>query len=97
MAKWFPDGNPDDFYNSYGYMTGMVMHQVLTQCNGDFSRKNIMAQANNLKNLENPILLAGIKINTSPTDHRPLEQMALQRFDGKRWVRFGPIFEGSAV
>lgn len=97
MAKWYPEGNPDDFYNSYGYMTGMVMHQVLTQCNGDFSRKNIMAQANNLKNVENPMLLPGVKLNTSPTDHRPLEQMGLQRFDGKRWVRFGPIFEGSAV
>ena len=42
-------------------------------------------------------LLPGIKINTSPTDHRPIEQMQLQRFDGKRWVRFGSIFEGSAV
>jgi branched-chain amino acid transport system substrate-binding protein len=97
MAKWFPEGNPDDFYNAYGYMTAMVMHQVLQQCNGDFSRKNIMAQANNLKNVENPMLLPGIKLNTSPTDHRPLEQMQLQRFDGKRWVRFGQIFEGSSV
>ena len=97
MAKWYPEGNPDDFYNAYGYLTAMVMVQVLQQCNGDFSRKSIMAQANNLKNLENPMLLPGIKINTSPTDHRPLEQMQLQRFDGKRWVRFGPVFEGSAV
>ena len=97
MAKWFPEGNPDDFYNSYGYMTAMVMVRVLQQCNGDFSRKSIMAQANNLKDLENPMLLPGIKINTSPTDHRPLKHMQLQRFDGKRWVRFGPIFEGSAV
>lgn len=97
MAKWYPEGNADDFYNAYGYMTAMVMVRVLQQCNGDFSRKSIMAQANNLKDLENPILLPGIKINTSPTDHRPLEQMQLQRFDGKRWVRFGPIFEGSAV
>ena len=97
MAKWFPEGNPDDSFNTYGYMTAMVMVRVLQQCNGDFSRKSIMAQANNLKDLENPILLPGIKINTSPTDHRPLKQMQLQRFDGKRWVRFGPVFEGSAV
>ena len=97
MAKWFTEGNPDDSFNAYGYMTAMVMVQVLQQCNGDFSRKSIMAQANNLKDLENPILLPGIKINTSPTDHRPLKQMQLQRFDGKRWVRFGPVFEGSAV
>ena len=97
MTKWYPEGNADDFYNAYGYMTAMVMVRVLQQCNGDFSRKSIMAQANNLKDLENPILLPGIKINTSPTDHRPLKQMQLQRFDGKRWVRFGPVFEGSAV
>jgi hypothetical protein len=34
-----------------------------------------------------------------PSDRRPLEQMPRQRqrFDGKRCVRFGPIFEGSAV
>jgi branched-chain amino acid transport system substrate-binding protein len=97
MAKWFPEGNPDDFYNAYGYMTAMVMTRVLQQCNGDFSRRAIMAQANNLKDLENPILLPGIRLNTSPTDHRPLKQMQMQRFDGKRWVRFGPIFEGSNV
>ncbi|MCX7271873.1 MAG: ABC transporter substrate-binding protein [Burkholderiales bacterium] len=97
MARWYPEGNPDDFYNSYGYMTAMVMVRVLQQCNGDFSRKNIMAQANNLKNLENPMLLPGIRINTSPTDHRPLKQMQLQRWDGKKWTRFGPIFEGSNV
>ena len=78
-------------------MTAMVMTRVLQQCNGDFSRKAIMAQANNLKDLENPILLPGIKINTSPTDHRPIKHMQLQCFDGKRWVRFGPVFEGSAV
>ena len=95
MAKWFPEGNADDFYNAYGYMTGMVMVRVLQQCNGDFSRKSIMAQANNLKDLENPILLPGIKINTGPTDHRPLKQMQLQRWDGKKWARFGAIIEGT--
>ena len=56
MAKWYPEGNADDFYNAYGYMTAAVMTQVLQQCNGDFSRKSIMAQANNLKDLENPML-----------------------------------------
>jgi branched-chain amino acid transport system substrate-binding protein len=97
IAKWFPEGNPDDFYNAYGYMTAMLMTQVLTQCKGDFSRKNIMAQANNIKDLENPILLPGIKFNTSPTDHRPIKQMQLQRWDGKKWARFGNIIEGSGA
>jgi branched-chain amino acid transport system substrate-binding protein len=37
------------------------------------------------------MLLPGIKINTSPSDFYPLEQMQLMRFDGKRWVRFGGV------
>ena len=37
--------------------------------------KNIMAQANNLKNLEIPTLLPGIRVNTSPTNHHPLQQI----------------------
>ena len=63
---------------------------------GDFSRASILAQANKLKNLDNLMLLEGIRVITSPTDHRPLEQMQLQRWDGKVYRRFGPIIEGSA-
>lgn len=97
MAKYFAEGNPNEFYNAYGYLTAMVMQQVLEQCKGDFSRKSILAQANNLKDVENPLLLPGIKVNTSPTDHRPLEQMQLQRWDGKHWERFGSVIQGAAV
>ena len=97
MARSFPEGNPNEFYNAYGYMVGMVMHRVLDQCKGDFSRKSVMAQANNLQELELPLLLPGIKVNTSPTDHRPLEQMQLQRWNGKQWERFGAVIQGAAV
>jgi branched-chain amino acid transport system substrate-binding protein len=97
MAKSFPDGNPNEFYNAYGYMVAMVMQRVLEQCKGDFSRKSIMAQANNLKDLESPLLLPGIKVNTSPTDHRPLEQMQLQRWNGKQYERFGSVIQGANV
>lgn len=97
MAKWFPDGNPSDTYNAYGYMTAIVLHRMLEQCNGDFSRKSIMAQANDLRNMENPLLLPGIHINTSPTNHHPLRQMQLQRWEGKSWQRFGNIIEGANV
>ena len=50
-----------------------------------------MRQAANLKNLELPVLLPGIKLNTSPTDFYPIEQLQLARFDGKRWVQFGEL------
>ena len=97
MARYFPDGNANEFYNSYGYMVALVLHRVLEQCNGNFSRANIMTQVNNLKNLENPMLLPGIRVNTSATNHHPLTQMQLMRWDGKMWRRFGNIISGSST
>jgi branched-chain amino acid transport system substrate-binding protein len=39
------------------------------------------------------MLLPGVKLNTSPTDFAPIEQMQLAKFDGERWVLFGDIFD----
>ena len=61
--------------------------QVLKQCGDDLTRENVMAQATQLKNLELPMLLPGIRINTRATDYHTIKQLQLQRFDGKRWVR----------
>ena len=38
--------------------------------------------------------LPGIKLNTSPTDYRLIQQMQLMRFDGKKWVLFGELQGG---
>jgi branched-chain amino acid transport system substrate-binding protein len=42
------------------------------------------------------MLLAGIKVTTSPTDYHPIKQMQLAKFDGKTWVRFGAVISGAA-
>jgi len=75
----------------YGYSAAQTMVQVLKQCGDDLTRENVMRQAANIRGLELPMLLPGIRINTSPTDYFPIEQMQLQRFDGTRWVRFGEV------
>jgi branched-chain amino acid transport system substrate-binding protein len=50
----------------------------------------------NLHNVESPVLLPGIKINTSPTNHHQIRAMQLQKWDGKTWVLFGDVIEGAA-
>ena len=49
-----------------------MMVQVLKQCGDDLSRESIMRQATNLKDFELPMLLPGIKINTSPDNYFPI-------------------------
>src|SRR5437879_1043908 len=91
MSKYLPgeDVRRPSFVN--GYNSAATMVQVLKQAGDDLSRENIMRQATNLRDLELPMLLPGIKVNTSPTDYYPVLQLQLVRFDGKRWVRFGDL------
>jgi branched-chain amino acid transport system substrate-binding protein len=97
MAKYKPDGDVSDASYVFAYGISQTMQQVLKQCKGDFSRPNVMKQAESLHNFEVPVLLPGITINTSPTDHRPIRAMQLARWDGKTWVRFGNLIEGANV
>ena len=93
MKKYYPEGALDDQSNAFGYTVAQAMTQVLKQCGNDFSRENIMKQAANVKNFELPLLLPGIKVNTSPTDFAPIEQEQLAKFDGEKWALFGETID----
>jgi branched-chain amino acid transport system substrate-binding protein len=91
VQKYVPGGDIKDQNYVNSYNSGMTLVQVLKQCGNDLSRENIMKQAASIKDLALPMLLPGIKVNTSPTDHFPIEQMQLMRWNGKQWVRFGEL------
>ena len=97
MNKYYPEGSLHELFNVYAYCVSQTLVQVLKQAGNDLSRANVMKQAANLKDLTLPMLLPGIKINTSPTDFFPIEQERLARFDGERWVLFGEMIDGRAV
>jgi hypothetical protein len=44
-----------------------------------------------LKDLELPMLLPGIKVNTSPDIYYPIREMQLAAFNGESWEQFGDI------
>jgi branched-chain amino acid transport system substrate-binding protein len=93
MAKYLSneDTRRPNFVNGYNYAATMA--QVLKQAGNDLSRENIIRQATNLHDLVLPMVLPGIKVNTSPTDYYPVQQLQLMRWDGKRWVRFGDLLK----
>jgi branched-chain amino acid transport system substrate-binding protein len=95
MAKYMPGANTSDGSYAYAYAVSKAMLQVLKQCEGDFTRENIMKQAANLHDLEIPTLLPGIKVNTSPTNYHPIRQMLLVKFDGTHWVALGDLSTGA--
>ncbi len=91
MKQYYPEGDAKDPQNQIGVSIAATFVQVLRQCGDDLSRENLMKQANSIRDLELPLLLPGIKLNTSPDDHYPIEQLQLVKFDGKGWQSFGPV------
>ena len=93
MAKYYPDGDKDLSFNSYGYSTSQLMVYVLQKCGDNLTRENVMKEASNLKNVVLDLALPGIIGNTTPTDYRVNKQLQMMRFNGERWEMFGPILE----
>jgi ABC-type branched-subunit amino acid transport system substrate-binding protein len=91
MDKYYPEGDKNSTFNTYGYGSAQTLEKVLRACGDDLTRENIMKQYTNLKNVELDMLLPGIVLNTSPTDYRSIKQLQMMRFNGERWEGFGPI------
>jgi branched-chain amino acid transport system substrate-binding protein len=90
MDKYNPHVDKSDYYAPYGYNIGHAVVELLKQCGDDLTRENVMDKALHM-NMELPLLLPGIKLTTSPTDHRPIKQMHLVRFNGERYELFGDV------
>jgi branched-chain amino acid transport system substrate-binding protein len=93
MAKYYPEGDKNSSFNTYGYGTAQLMVHVLKQCGDDLTRENVLKQATNLKNVQLDLSLPGIVGNTTPNDYRVNKQLQMMRFNGERWEMFGPILE----
>ena len=93
IAKYMSPNDLIDLNAAYGFCAAPTLLQVLKQCGNDLSRDNVMRQAANLKDLELPMLLPGIKVNTSPENFSPIRQEALATFNGESWEQFGGLYQ----
>ena len=91
MRRYYPDGDPLDGINVTAYNEATLLARVLDACGNDLTRANVMRQAASLKDVELPLLLPGIRINTSASDFRLIESMQLQRFDGSSYQPIGSV------
>ena len=97
MAKYYPEGDKNSNFNTYGYSNTQLLIHVLQQCGDDLTRENVMKQATSLKNVVLDMALPGILANTTPTDYRVNKQLQMMKFNGERWELFGPILEDTGA
>ena len=87
MRKYNPSGKQTDVYNWYGMTVAWTMVETLRKAGKSPTRASLLKAAQSLDTLANPFLLPGIRLQTSQTDYRPMEQVYLYRYDNKQWVR----------
>ncbi|GGC65825.1 ABC transporter substrate-binding protein [Chelatococcus reniformis] len=91
MAKWAPNEDADSGIATYGYSTAALLVQILQQAGDNLTRANIMKQATSIKDYAADLALPGMTVSTTPDDWRINKQFQMMKFDGKRWVLFGPV------
>ena len=91
LKKYYPEADLKDGFNVAGYVIGEGVVHVLKMCGDNLTRENVMRQMASIKNFEAPMMLPGIKWNTSADDFFLIEAGQLGRFDGKEWKLFGKI------
>jgi branched-chain amino acid transport system substrate-binding protein len=94
LEKYYPEANKLDGSVVYGYGVAQTLAKVIEMCGDNLTRENVMKQAASLKDFAPDTLLPGVKINTSPTDFAPIEQLQMMRFKGEKWELFGDIISG---
>ncbi|WP_454644701.1 ABC transporter substrate-binding protein [Bradyrhizobium liaoningense] len=95
LDKYNGGADKDNGFGVTGFVQARVLEQVLRQCGDNLTRQNVMKQAANLRDFVPGMLLPGVKINTSPDDYWPVEQMRLMRFKGESWEYFGELEDAS--
>ena len=91
MAKWAPAEDANSGIATYGYSTAALLVHIIKQCGDDLTRANLMKQATNIRGYVADLALPGMNTTTTPDDWRINKQFQMMKFDGQRWVLFGPI------
>lgn len=95
MKARVPNVDPANFAAGYGYMVAQALVVVLEQCKNNLSRENIMAQAANLKDVSLPLLMPGVKLNTTPKDYRPIKDGYMVEFRDNQFNVISELLRGS--
>lgn len=91
MDKYYPAGSKTDWLNAYGYGMAYAMHQALKNAGQNPTRESLMDALHNIRDMEVPMLLPGIKISISKADHGPIKSMQMLRFNGTAWEAVGAL------
>jgi len=92
MKQYAPGANASDVYHVYGMAAAWTAVEAMKKVGKNLTRAGLVKVVGNLSISTNPFLLPGIGLKTSQSDHFPIEQMLLQRWQKSSWKSFGGLW-----
>jgi branched-chain amino acid transport system substrate-binding protein len=91
LKQYAPKADVNEPFNVYGWAVANTMAEALKQMKSP-TRQALMDTIRNM-NLNIPLLLPGVSVQTSPTDGYPIQDMQIMQFDGQHWQLQGNVIQ----
>ncbi len=91
IKRYVPGGNPSDGFLVAGMAEAFSFVDALKAAGKNLTRKGLMTAVTHMNETNNPFLVPGVKVHTTPTFRFPISAVQLQRWHQGHWVPFGGI------
>jgi branched-chain amino acid transport system substrate-binding protein len=91
MARYCGGCRVGDVYHYAGMAFAFTMVDALRKAGRNLTRASLLRAATNLRESNNPFLLPGVAVQTTPTSHFPISKAQLYRYRGGRWQPFSGL------
>jgi len=91
MRRHYPEGRLTDVYNYAGMAFAFTMVDALRHAGRNLTRASLLRAATHLNETDNPFLLPGVAVNTSPAGYYPITKAQLYRYRDGLWQPFSGL------
>jgi branched-chain amino acid transport system substrate-binding protein len=91
IKRYAPGESPKDGFLVAGMASAFTLVDALKKAGKNLTREGVMKAATSLTEANNPFVIPGVVIRTTPTYRYPLSQVRLQRWTRGHWLLFGGL------
>ena len=95
-AKYVHGGSPLDSFLIAGMAEAFTMVDALEHAGTNLTRTSLMTAVLHLDEANNPFLVPGVTVHTTPTSRFPISSVQLRRWHAGHWVPFGGVQSAAA-
>jgi branched-chain amino acid transport system substrate-binding protein len=91
LKRYDKGAKASDVYNWYGMTVAFSMVDALRHAGRHPTRESLLRSATHMNERNNPFLLPGIAVRTTPGNYFPIDKAKMVRYRKTLWVLFGPL------